>query len=157
MRLTYISPMPAVPTIIAPFVVGNVAFSPFTELEVLLRVPNLNYVRLFFRCVIFVQPPHRRAFLSQKHQNCAMFDYTRPTFVLWLDEEHLSHSTSRDDWKARAVLRFGQFYEILTKSKLSCRMQLTALICPFIPHVKQTLLIGQDRVECSLRSPHVRH
>ena len=33
----------------------------------------------------------------------------------------------------------------------------TALIWPFIPHVKQTLLIGQDRVECSSRAPQVKH
>lgn len=33
----------------------------------------------------------------------------------------------------------------------------TELIWPFMPHVKQTLLIGQERVECSFRTPHVKH
>ena len=70
-RLTYIAPMTAVPTVITPFVVGDVAFATFAKLEVLLGVPHFNYVRLLFRCVIFIQPPHRRTFLSQRHKNRA--------------------------------------------------------------------------------------
>lgn len=33
----------------------------------------------------------------------------------------------------------------------------TEFICPFIPQLKHTLLMGHERVECSLRAPHVRH
>lgn len=33
----------------------------------------------------------------------------------------------------------------------------TIIMCPFIPHEKQTLLTGQDLVTCSSRTPHVRH
>src|SRR5260221_9799589 len=33
----------------------------------------------------------------------------------------------------------------------------TLLMCPFMPHVKHVLLIGQLRVECSSRAPQVKH
>src|SRR6266404_2087200 len=33
----------------------------------------------------------------------------------------------------------------------------TLLMCPFIPHVKHVLLMGQLRVECSSRAPQVKH
>ena len=36
-------------------------------------------------------------------------------------------------------------------------MSRTLLMCPFIPHVKHVLLIGQPRVECSSRAPQVKH
>lgn len=42
-------------------------------------------------------------------------------------------------------------------SDLKRRYEHTLLICPFMPHVKHTLLIGQLRVKCSSRAPHVRH
>lgn len=33
----------------------------------------------------------------------------------------------------------------------------TLLMCPFMPQLKQVLLMGQLRVKCSSRAPHVRH
>lgn len=83
--------------------------------------------------------------------------YVDRTFVLCLSDPQRSQSSRL--FALDREYRFGQFFQGARLASLipEGRTSHTLLMCPFIPHVKHVLLIGQLRVECSSRAPQVKH
>ena len=153
--------MPIVSAIVAPLVICDVALPTLAESKWLFRFPKPENSLAFTIGNILIQSPNSRAFLNRKSgTNSLIVLYPAGidrTFVLCLSDPQRSQS-SKLFTLPREECRFGQFCQgaQLTSHVLEGTTH-TLLMCPFIPHVKHVLLIGQLRVVCSSRAPQVKH
>jgi hypothetical protein len=153
--------VPVVSAIVAPLVVCDVALPTLVECKRLFRFPKLENSLAFTIGNILIQSPDSRAFLNRRSGTDSLIvlypTKMDRTFVLCLSDPQRSQS-SKLFTLPREECRFGQFCQGAQLASLILEgTSHTLLMCPFIPHVKHVLPIGQLRVVCSSRAPQVKH
>lgn len=154
-KVTDVAEVSYISTIVAPLFCADITFTTSTDGELFFLLSTLLDEVALFVSNILIYAPKCRAFLrEQLHLRIQIMRHFRHTFILWFWEPHRSQSFPMSEPRVEYLL--GQVYKLLVGYFSFCDTQ-TLLIWPFMPHEKQVLLIGQLRVEWSLRAPHVRH